>query len=205
MMLYASRTGTRRNLDALRRAGWRLLISPTGCVRSEGMPYALDNGAWTAHQQGRAFDEGLFLRAVDLVGARADWIVVPDVVGDAEATLEAFVRWWPRLRGVGLLLLALQDGMQEADVEPLLRPGVGLFIGGSTAFKEQSANAWGAYARSRSLYLHMGRVNSARRIAIATEAGCHSVDGTSATRFAVTIPQLTNAAAQLGLSWEAAS
>jgi hypothetical protein len=57
MIGYASRTGTRRNLAALRAAGWRLLLSPTGVLRTEGFRYALDNGAWTAHQQGTEFDE----------------------------------------------------------------------------------------------------------------------------------------------------
>ena len=94
--------------------------------------------------------------------------------------------------------------MTEADVVPLLRPGVGLFVGGSTTFKEQTARAWGTFARARSLYLHMGRVNTARRRAIASEAGADSVDGTSASRFAATIPMLTNAGRQLGLGWDAA-
>jgi hypothetical protein len=42
---YASRTGTRRNLAALRDAGWRLLVSAEAELRTEGMRYALDNGA----------------------------------------------------------------------------------------------------------------------------------------------------------------
>jgi hypothetical protein len=194
-MLYASRTGTRRNLDALRRAGWRLLVSPAGCVRTEGFSYALDNGAWTSRHT-KVFDEVKFLRAVDKLGRGADWVVVPDRVCDRQATLEMFDQWWPKLRGLGLLLLALQDGMTPADVRPLLRPGLGLFIGGGDRWKEDSARAWGAFAREHSLYLHMGRVNSVRRISICHEAGVHSVDGTSATRYAVNIPKLTHAGAQ---------
>lgn len=197
MICYASRTGTRRNLAALRAAGWRLLVSPTGCLRSEGFPYAMDNGAWTAHQQGAPFDSEKFRRAVDLLGARADWIVIPDVVGNAPATFEALERWWPELRGRALCLFALQDGMAEADVLRVLRPGMGLFLGGSTDFKERTARAWGRFARAHSLYFHVGRVNTARRIAICAEAGADSTDGTSASRFAVTIPELTRASTQL--------
>lgn len=196
LIAYASRTGTRRNLEALRRAGWRLLVSPTGDHRHEGFRYALDNGAWTAFQKGVPFDEALFLRAVERLGQYADWIVLPDRVGDALGTLELAERWWPRLRGAGLLLLALQDGVEEAAVLDVLRPGMGLFIGGSTAYKEQSARGWGRFARAHSLYLHMGRVNTVRRVSVAAEAGCHSIDGTSATRFATTIPRLTHAVAQ---------
>lgn len=195
-MLYASRTGTRRNLDALRRAGWRLLVSPAGELRTEGFPYALDNGAWTYHQRGEPFDGAAFERAVGELGEGADWIVMPDRVGDAAGTLESVDAWWPKLRGAGLLLLALQDGMTEAEVEARLHPGVGLFLGGSTTYKEQRARGWGDFARARSLYLHIGRVNSVRRISIAHEAGAHSIDGTSATRFSANIPKLTHAGAQ---------
>jgi hypothetical protein len=44
MIGYTSRTGTRQNLDALRHAGWRLLVSARGPLRPEGFRYGLDNG-----------------------------------------------------------------------------------------------------------------------------------------------------------------
>ncbi len=56
MIAYASRTGTRRNLAALRDAGWRLMVSARGVLRTEGFPYGLDNGAWTAFQRDEPFD-----------------------------------------------------------------------------------------------------------------------------------------------------
>ena len=88
MIGYASRTGTRRNLRALRDAGWRLLVSATGVWRTEGMRYAIDNGAWTAHQQGRPFDAGLFRGIVGELADGADWIVLPDIVCGGMAMLE---------------------------------------------------------------------------------------------------------------------
>lgn len=161
----------------------------------------MDNGAWSYHQKGLPFDDALFLRCLDQVGPAADWIVIPDRVGDAVGTLEMLETWWPRLRGAGLLLLALQDGMREDDIERAMRPGMGLFLGGSTEYKEQSARQWGAFARARSLYFHVGRVNSARRISIAAEAGADSVDGTSATRFSANVRKLSNAGAQPAFDW----
>ena len=110
MIAYASRTGTRRNLDALRGAGWRLLVSARGVLRPEGFRYALDNGAWTAHQEGMPFDADAFLRAVDLLGVGADWTVIPDVVGDRDGTLEALGRWLPRLAGLPLLVAVSPQG-----------------------------------------------------------------------------------------------
>lgn len=57
---YASRTGTRRNLATLQDADWRLLVSAKGALRTEGMRYALDNGAWSAFVQQEPFDENAF-------------------------------------------------------------------------------------------------------------------------------------------------
>lgn len=69
MIPYASRTGTRRNLALLRAAGWRLFVSAKGVLRTEGFPYALDNGAWSAFTQGEDFDVEAFEKAFDLLGA----------------------------------------------------------------------------------------------------------------------------------------
>lgn len=45
MIGYAARTGTHRNLEALRLAGWRLLVSARGKLQTHGMRYALEWGA----------------------------------------------------------------------------------------------------------------------------------------------------------------
>ncbi len=111
-MGYASRTGTRRNLSALRAAGWRLMVSARGVLRSEGFRYALDNGAWTAYQKGQPFDQGAFLRALDLLGEGADFIVVPDIVAGGRQSLDFSLEWLPHLLPLRVpLLLAVQDGM----------------------------------------------------------------------------------------------
>lgn len=194
---YASRTGTRRNLDGLRAAGWRLLVSARGSLRSEGMRYALDNGAWTAYQQGTRFDESAFLRAVDKVGEGADWIVIPDIVAGGLRSLEYSLAWAHRLRGLPTpLLIAVQDGMSPDDVRAFLSPAVGIFVGGTSEWKEQTALQWGHLARRRNCYLHIGRVNSQRRIAICSAAGANSFDGTSASRFAVSLRPLDSACRQ---------
>jgi hypothetical protein len=40
------------NLEALRVAGWHLMVSAVGELRPEGFPFALDNGAWSAFRAG---------------------------------------------------------------------------------------------------------------------------------------------------------
>jgi hypothetical protein len=194
---YASRTGTRRNLDAMRAAHWRLIVSATGCLRNEGMPYALDNGAWTAFQQNRPFDERAFMHAVDKLGEGADWIVLPDIVAGGLRSLDYSLAWLDRLRGLPTpFLIAVQNGMDVEHVRDLLTPAVGIFIGGTTEWKEGTAQQWGALARRRNCYLHVGRVNSARRIAICAAAGASSFDGTSASRFSKTLAPLDRATRQ---------
>ena len=201
MIAYASRTGTRRNLDALRAHGWRLLVSARGVHRTEGFPYAVDNGAWTAHQRGEPFDVHAFETVVDLLGSGADWIVAPDIVAGGLPSLRLSVSWLPRLSPLGLVLVPVQDGMAEADVAPLLSSSVGVFLGGSTPWKLRTMRQWGAVARSRGAYYHVGRVNTARRIAMCAEAGAASFDGSSASRFAVNVPRLTRAAGQRSFVW----
>ncbi|MDR5754901.1 MULTISPECIES: hypothetical protein [unclassified Caballeronia] len=121
---YASRTGTRRNLDALKGADWRLLVSAKGELRTEGFHrYALDNGAWTAYQQGRPFDEYAFSVAVERLGERADWLVLPDIVMGGMASLDYSLKWLERLRGMPCrMLIAVQNGMQVDDLASLLSP-----------------------------------------------------------------------------------
>lgn len=207
MMAYASRTGTKRNIKALKEAGWGWMVTPVdmgGAIR-EGMPYALDNGAWSAFCQQSEWDEGAFITALERYGEGADFIVVPDVVGNAEATLKLAPVWVSRLVSMpklkGYLLIAGQDGMQLDDLAPLLAmsPRVGVFIGGSSEWKERVIIPWGRSLNGRGVYVHVGRVNTARRIHLCGHGMVNSFDGTSVTRFAKTLPMLDEARKQMGL------
>lgn len=196
MIAYASRTGTRRNLAALRNAGWRLMVSATGVHRTEGFRYALDNGAWTAFAQGREWDEAAFRRLIATLGADADFVVAPDVVAGGLESLRLSESWLPRLAGVGARrLVPVQDGMVAADVAPLLGREVGVFVGGSTEWKLLTMGRWADLARARGAYCHVGRVNTAVRIRMCGRFGVDSFDGSSASRFAETLPELEAARA----------
>lgn len=203
MIAYASRTGTRRNLAALREHGWRLLVSAAGCLRHEGFEYALDNGAWSAYTQGRPFDERAFEAALRKLGAGADWTVLPDVVAGGHASLEMSLRWMRAvLDETPRALIAVQDGLGVEDVRPFLGPRVGIFVGGSTEWKLATLPQWGRLGREAQAWVHVGRVNSARRIAACASAEATSFDGTSVTRFAKTARPLDAARRQLALRWE---
>ena len=185
MIAYASRTGTKRNLAALREAGWRILVSARGVLRTEGFPYALDNGAWTAHQRGEDFDVPAFEKAVDLLGEGADWVVLPDIVGGGHRSLAYSLAWLPRLAPLpGRLLIAVQDGIEPADIAPYVSGRVGIAVGGSTEWKIRTIPVWGKFAREHGCYLHILRVNSVRRLNLCRDAQADSFDGSGPSRFA---------------------
>ncbi len=202
MIGYASRTGTKRNLAALREAGWRLLVSAKGVLRTEGFPYALDNGAWSAHQQGQPFDFPAFERALSLLGKGADWTVLPDIVAGGLPSLKLSLEWLPRVLDVSpRALIAVQDGMTPAELRPHLGDRVGIFVGGSDRWKLEYLERWGLLAAELGCWLHVGRVNTARRIAACKSVGATSFDGTSASRYVKTLPLLEGARhrSQVGL------
>lgn len=206
MIGYASRTGTKRNLEALWDAGWRLLISPKGMTNPLERPwrYALDNGAWWAHQNGQPFDAAAFEFAVERFGPSADFIVVPDIVAAGRRSLEFSLGWLERLRGVAPLLLAVQDGMETPDVAGLIGPDLGIFVGGTTGWKEATMAEWCGLATSRGAHSHVGRVNTTRRIALCAAAGAKSFDGTSATMYVRNLAKLDGARRQPDMFVEAA-
>jgi hypothetical protein len=89
--------------------------------------------------------------------------------------------------------------MVETDLAPLVGPSVGVFLGGSTEWKLATMAAWGRFCAAHAVHYHVARVNTGRRMAMAVAAGADSVDGTSATRYAVTIRKLDNTSRQLDL------
>lgn len=203
LVCYASRTGTKRNLAALRTAGWRLLVSRTGAWRTEGFPYAIDNGAYSDYTAGREFDGEAFQRLIDLLGGAADWVVAPDIVAGGRASLLLTLRWLPHLLlRTRLVLLAVQDGLEPADLVTIIREcgkRVGIFLGGSTEWKLAQMARWGEFCRIERCYYHVARVNSLKRIRMAIAAGADSIDGSSGTRFSVNVRPLDFGARQWDL------
>ena len=203
VICYATTTNTRRNRDALMASGWRLLFSaanPGAFVH--GWRYALDNGAWSAFTGAVPWSDDRFMGALVTLGPGADWVAVPDVVGDGPATLSKLDHWLPIvMQHARRALIVVQDGMTPPDIAAHLGPFVGVAIGGSTQWKitQLAGDVWGPICRANGSWLHALRVNTGIRIDLAAAAGCTSFDGTSATRFAVNAPKLAARAAQRGL------
>ena len=147
-------------------------------------PWAADNDCY------QGLDPRAYVRMLDaLRGAagRCLFVTVPDVVADAHATARLFEIWWraPARRGLPLALVA-QDGLEQLPRWLALAwPRIdALFIGGSTAWKlGPAAEKLVGEAKRRRKWVHMGRVNSARRIRYAASIGCDSVDGSKWVRW----------------------
>lgn len=196
MVLYASQTHGKRNLEALQKNGFRILVTPDTYrgpdslfwVDGTKFPYAMDNGAYGCHLRGETFNFEKFEAMVLESGAAADWVIAPDIVGGGMTSLAMSVSW--RKHYDGRDLIAVQDGMNPKDVVRFLGPRTGIAVGGTTEWKIKNLPTWGKCASSVGCYLHILRVNSRKRLHACRIVGVHSTDGTNATIYSVKAPKM---------------
>lgn len=154
----------------------RCIITPKQGNRiPDGVRYCADNGCFGKGYPGDdAWRDWVAALPLD----RCDFVVAPDVVGDAAATLlrsEPHLEWLERI-GAPRAFVA-QDGAEIVGV-PWGMFDV-LFIGGSTEWKlGPEARDLVAEAKRFGKSVHMGRVNSRTRLRYAAAIGCDSADGT---------------------------
>ena len=196
-MLYLANPSTAGVRDAMAAGQLGAIMSPRQGNRLPGAAlFAIDNncGPGKNGQPGTAYpgDEHYIGLLHDLADAEAAdpcdpdsrWCLfaaAPDVVGDAAATLHRSQRMldWIRYAGFPAALVA-QDGLENLTVpwDDL----DALFIGGSTSWKlGAAARELAAEANRRGKWVHMGRVNSLKRLRYADAIGCDSADGTYLT------------------------
>jgi hypothetical protein len=137
------------------------------------LPFALDNGAYSAFKNQSAWSADAFRKHVERYAQRAPlWILAPDVVGDATATRALWDAWYPELAQTGVdIAFAVQDGMTSRDLPIEARV---IFVGGTTAWKRRTMYYW-TQSRPR---VHIGRINTEKWLWRAFEAGAESCDGT---------------------------
>lgn len=138
------------------------------------IPYALDNNRYIATTTGEEWDEKAYVETVERYTGhklKPMWILVPDVVGDRDATLREWDVWAPRLEQYGVqLAMACQDGMTPEDVPE----GIVAFLGGTTEWKRRNISVF-CNAIDR---VHVGRINTEAWLWVAHKSGAESVDGT---------------------------
>ena len=158
------------------RLGW--LIGPGGWRKPPSwMPVALDNGAFGAWSKSQPWDERAWWNLLSEATrvCLPLWAIVPDVVMDKDATIESWHKWEPVLRDEFQnlpLAMAVQDGMTPADVPAGAQ---WIFVGGGDPWKMRSVPMWCEAFPGR---VHVGRVNTAKRLWECDRAGVVSCDGT---------------------------
>ena len=140
--------------------------------------FAIDNGAFAG------FNGPAFESLLERERPRRDlcrFVAVPDVVGSARRTLEAFEHWrdylsaWPRA-------LVAQDGIEELPIP--WQSIVAVFIGGSTEWKlGRHAVEVVRAAQVMGKWVHVGRVNTPGRFEKFEALGVDSIDGTGLSRY----------------------
>ncbi|MEV0003459.1 hypothetical protein AB0H28_14390 [Micromonospora sp. NPDC050980] len=178
MRYYATASGPRVR-EAIRAGHLAMIATPaSGNIIPAGVDWCADNGCFNPD---RYPGDAAYLRWLSRRADRANrcaFATAPDVVADATATLRRSEPMLGEIRAAGYpAALVAQDGL-EAFAVPWHAIDA-LFIGGSTAWKlGPDAAHLAGQARRRGLWVHMGRVNSLRRLRHATAIGCHSADGT---------------------------
>lgn len=186
-ILVSGATATVRRLADQYRDHLGVLMTPQNGNRlcSLPLPWAADNAAFSNP------DDAKFSRlCVESWGLDRYhppmWVAVPDVVGDHAATLRLFTWWCDEWRSeYGCipfpLAFVLQDGCHTAEVP--WDEIAAVFVGGSTAFKLRESEALVRAAKDCGKLVHVGRVNTLRRLRFAYDLGADTVDGTAFSMF----------------------
>lgn len=166
-------------------AGWRddigYMLNPwaSRSISLSWVPFAIDNGCYS-----KTFVFNLSGWVTDLIriakhyASTCLFVVAPDVVGNALATLGRSLVVLPLIRRIGLrAAYVTQDGQQSVAV-PWDSFDV-LFVGGTNAWKDSDAS-WALCAEAKRLgkSVHVGRVNGLRRLHECKRRDVDSVDGT---------------------------
>ena len=177
MLVMVGSTRSHKLVSRLRELGWgRVFVGRPSPYPGE--LWALDNGAFAAWKSGKSFDpESFAARAWRWADLSPRFGVLPDVVGGGRASLALSLAWLPQLPPSVPWYLAVQDGVEPADVEPHAPRLAGIFLGGSDAYKAR-AFEWSRFAHGRGLRFHYARASSPMLLRRAFDCGADSCDST---------------------------
>lgn len=212
-MIFLVGECTGRRVAMIQEYGWgRMWIARGRNIYTyPGEPWGFDNGVYRDWSAGKGLDESAYRKSLDrALGHRQPpyLAVLPDVVGDADASVEMSHKWLNELGDCLPWYLALQDGMTKEQVKTFTGRIQGLFLGGTSAFKAE-ADLWCRYAHSNGLKFHYGRCGTPAKLAHALHVGADSADSAGPmwedVRWHRTRDILTNGPQQIDLLWETES
>lgn len=175
-----------------------ILVTPHGFnsierIAESGRLWAADNSAFGA------WDQVKFWRMVQRISevdrSRLLWVACPDVVGNAQATIDRWHEWYPQLDFLRLPAAFVgQDGLENITDQIPWDDLRAFFVGGSTQWKlSEAAERLAREAKARGKLLHVGRVNTRKRIRHAVEIQADTIDGSGFSQWPKRI--------SLGLKW----
>jgi hypothetical protein len=181
-VIYYANPSTDAIRDEMSRGGLGCIITPKQGNRTftdDGWDTIADNGCFSAKWTAATWWPWLLDQ-----DRRVRFAVAPDVFDPTgapchDATLDRWREWGPKMERHGFTpafvcqVGATPDNVPDAPV---------LFLGGTTEWK-LGLDAWAitAAAKGEGRWVHMGRVNSRRRMVTAIEMGVDSCDGTFLT------------------------
>ena len=152
------------------------------------LPWAVDNAAFSRPDDDKFWRLCISSWAMDRHHPPL-WVAVPDVVGDHDATRRQFIIWrafW--LSELGHipfpLAFVLQNGCTTDEVP--WDDIAAVFVGGDNEFKLRQSVPLIDAAKERCKLVHIGRVNTHRRLRYAYDLGADTVDGTKYSMFSET-------------------
>lgn len=171
-MLYLATASGPLVRDAMTADLLGQMVTPISGNRLTAPRWALDNGCFSD-----SWNPDRWVATLDRYRSTPGCLfaVVPDAVGDADETNRLWARWHGQVRNRGYRAAYVgQNGCRSIPASA----GV-FFIGGDTEWKlGPDARRLAAQAKDRGMWVHMGRVNTLRRLRYAARIGCDSVDGT---------------------------
>lgn len=148
-----------------------------------GKPWAADNDCFQGWDRTRELNFSKMLGRICKDGKleTCKFITMPDAVGDHKTTRERFEAWQPIVASCKLpVALVAQDGIDDVPWDRV----DAVFVGGSTEFKlSADVDELVAESKRRGKWVHIGRVNTFRRVRHFHEIGVDSIDGTTFSRW----------------------
>jgi hypothetical protein len=159
--------------------GW----TPTKMTKSHDAPYFLDNGAYSDDVDPGAYYD-LIDEALREMPTSPDFIVLPDVYEDAEATIDKHREWlYNRKLPVGsgqmMRYWVIQPGVDLVEQFEAIEGCQGVFVGGPQRWKRAHGAEIVALAQERGLRTHVGNPGGEDGLVWAYETGFDSTDTTS--------------------------
>jgi hypothetical protein len=148
-------------------------------IAKSGRLWAADNDAFGAWNEKRF--QTMIVKISQIDHTNLLWIACPDVVSNAQETVNRWHEWYPRIACLELPVAFVgQNGLGSIANQIPWEQMTAFFVGGDDEWKlSVEAEEFVTEARERGKRTHMGRVNTQNRIYHAVRIGCDSIDGRS--------------------------